>query len=176
MKLKHILSISVLLTINLNILAQSYNSNKVEIGFKNGEIKRLDLDNKDDSIIHRHILDNRINEIKYRKVDSNGEDVYSFVQEMPDFPGGHSQLSKHVRRNVKYPKEARKTGLQGKVYVKFIVDRTGNIRNIEIARGVHPHLDAEAIRIIQTFPRWLPGKLDNMPVNVFYIVPINFML
>ena len=95
---------------------------------------------------------------------------------MPEYPGGELELRKFIARNVKYPSEARVNGIQGKVFVKFVVSKTGEVTNINIARSVDPHLDAEAVRVLANLPKWKPGTIKGEPVNVSFTVPINFQL
>ncbi|MFW6371640.1 MAG: TonB family protein, partial [Bacteroidota bacterium] len=85
------------------------------------------------------------------------EQVFFVVEEMPEFPGGELALRRHVANNIKYPETAQKNGIQGRVYVSFVVDKEGNVANARIARGVDPSLDKEALRVINSLPAWEPG-------------------
>jgi len=102
--------------------------------------------------------------------------VFFIVEDMPEFPGGDLALRKYIATNVKYPVIAQENGIQGKVYVTFVVSKTGKVTNASIARGVDPSLDKEAIRVVNSLPTWKPGKQRGKPVNVSYTVPINFQL
>jgi protein TonB len=102
--------------------------------------------------------------------------VFFIVEDMPMFPGGELALRKYISKHVKYPVIAQENGVQGKVYVTFVVGKDGSINNASIARGVDPSLDKEALRVINHLPRWKPGKQRGKPVNVSYTVPINFQL
>ena len=104
------------------------------------------------------------------------EQIFFIVEEMPDFPGGELALRKYIGNAVKYPEEAQKNGTQGKVYVTFVVAKDGSVADCKIARGVDPLLDAEALRVINSLPKWKPGKQRGQAVNVQYTVPINFAL
>ncbi len=110
--------------------------------------------------------------------DENNVDgeVFYVVEEMPQFPGGELGLRKFIAMNVKYPQEARENNVQGKIYVRFIVTKTGDVDSVTVVRGVDPVLDDEAVRVIKTLPKWTPGKQKGVPVNVYYTVPINFVL
>lgn len=116
--------------------------------------------------------------IKYNGKDEvikkAGEDAYMVVDEMPEFPGGMKALMDYISTNVKYPESAKQAGLSGRVTTQFIVDENGVIRDVKVLRGVSPDLDAEAIRIMSSMPKWNPGKQDGKPVPVRYTVPINF--
>jgi TonB family protein len=107
---------------------------------------------------------------------SGRNEVFKIVEDMPELPGGDLALRKYIAANVKYPPEAKKEGIQGKVFVKFVVAKDGGTKDSEIARGVHPSLDKEALRVINALPKWKPGKQRGQAVNVQYTVPINFVL
>ena len=97
-------------------------------------------------------------------------------EQQPQFPGGLVELSRFIQANMKYPAEAQRNGIQGKVVLQFIVTTTGEVRDVEVLRSVDPELDAEAVRICQMLPRFTPGTLGGKPVNVKYALPINFTL
>jgi periplasmic protein TonB len=102
--------------------------------------------------------------------------VFFIVEEMPEFPGGELALRTYIANSIKYPVIAQENGIQGKVYVTFVVDKDGGISNAKIARGVDASLDKEALRVVNTLPKWKPGKQRGKPVRVSYTVPINFVL
>lgn len=102
--------------------------------------------------------------------------VFFVVEDMPEFPGGELALRKYINSNVKYPVIAQENGIQGKVYVTFVVGKDGSVTNARVARGVDPSLDKEALRVVNSLPKWKPGKQRGKPVNVSYTVPINFVL
>jgi len=104
------------------------------------------------------------------------EEVFVVVEEMPEFPGGVIALRQYLANAVKYPVIAQENGIQGKVYVNFVVNKDGSVSNAKIARGVDPSLDAEALRVVSTLPKWRPGKQRGAPVRVSYTVPISFKL
>lgn len=108
--------------------------------------------------------------------DSLDDAPYSFVEQMPEFTGGEMALRKYLGSNVRYPREAMENGFQGKVFVSYIVEKDGSITNVKIQIGIHPLLDAEAIRVVQGMPRWIPGRQSGKTVRVSYTVPINFVL
>ena len=101
---------------------------------------------------------------------------YSVVEQMPEFPGGEAALRKYLSNSVKYPRIATENGVQGKVYVNFVVDKSGSISNVKVVRGVDSALDNEAVRVIKAMPKWIPGKQNGETVRVSYTVPINFVL
>lgn len=103
-------------------------------------------------------------------------DVYYKVEEMPKYPGGEEALRVDIAKTVKYPEEAVKKGIQGKVYVTFVVNEQGKVVDSKIARGVAPSLDKEALRVMGELKTWTPGKQKGKLVKVSYTVPINFAL
>jgi TonB family protein len=104
------------------------------------------------------------------------EKVYDLADVMPEYPGGELELRKFIAKNIKYPSQAREAGIQGKVFVKFVVSKTGAVTNVEAVRSVDPLLDAEAVRVVSSQPEWKPAEIKGEKVNVNYTVPINFRL
>ena len=102
--------------------------------------------------------------------------IYNIVEEMPEFPGGDEALRKYINDNLKYPEEAKELGLEGKVYIHFVINENGEVEDAQIARGADPILDKEAIRVVQSLPKWKPGKKDGRLVKVAHVVPVNFSL
>jgi bla regulator protein blaR1 len=111
------------------------------------------------------------------KTKNNQEEpIFSRVEEMPQFPGGELALRKYIANELKYPVIAQENGIQGKVYVSFIITKEGKVTEPSISRGVDPALDKEALRVIGSLPDWKPGKQGGQAVNVWYTVPITFGL
>ena len=102
--------------------------------------------------------------------------VFDVVEVMPQFPGGQIAMLKYIMENIKYPEQAMKKGIQGRVAVRFIVEKDGSISNVRPIHPVHPLLDKEAIRVVKSMPKWSPGKQHGKPVRVQLIVPIMFKL
>jgi TonB family protein len=109
-------------------------------------------------------------------IKSDGEVIYQTVDEMPEFPGGVEALMDYVSRNVKYPESAKENNLQGRVLVKFVIEKDGSVSNVEVGRGWGNELDDEAVRVVKAMPKWKPGKQDGKPVRVSFMLPINFKL
>ena len=107
-------------------------------------------------------------------IKAAGEDAYQVVEEMPEFPGGMKALMDYLSTNVKYPEAAKQAGISGRVTTRFVVGEDGVIRDVKVVRSVSPELDAEAIRVMSSMPKWKPGKQDGKPVPVRYTVPVNF--
>ena len=109
-------------------------------------------------------------------VDSTHQDVFNVVEDMPQFPGGATKLFEYLAQNVNYPTEAEKANIQGRVIATFVVEKDGSISNAEVVKSVAPSLDAEALRVINAMPNWIPGKQNGKEVRVKYTVPISFHL
>ena len=102
--------------------------------------------------------------------------VFFIVEDMPEVPGGELALRKYIAENVRYPEMAKENDIQGTVYVRFVVDTDGSVKNVEVIRGVDQLLDKEAIRVVQSLPKWKPGKQRGKAVKVSHSVPIKFQL
>jgi len=114
--------------------------------------------------------------IQQEKEKEEESQVFFIVEDMPEFPGGEAALRRFIANAVKYPVIAQENGIQGKVYVNFVVDQRGNVTNAKIARGVDPSLDKEALRVVNNLPKWKPGMQRGKAVRVSYTVPISFVL
>lgn len=102
--------------------------------------------------------------------------IFQIVEKMPTFPGGEAAMMKYLSENIKYPTIAQENGIQGRVYVNFVVGKSGEISQIKVIRGVDPALDQEAIRVVEKMPKWNPGEQRGKAVNVSFMLPINFVL
>lgn len=111
-----------------------------------------------------------------QRMTSTDDDVYEVVEKMPAFPGGMAELMKYLRSNVRYPVEAHKAGIQGRVVVSFVVNKDGTVKDAKIVRSVDKSIDAEALRVISAMPKWQPGYQDGKAVSVRYTVPVTFRL
>ena len=106
--------------------------------------------------------------------DSNK--AYDVVDEMPQFPGGPSALFEFISKNIQYPKEAEDANLQGRVIVSFVVEKDGSVSNAKVVRPIDPLLDAEALRVVNSMPKWIPGKQNGEAFRMKYTVPVTFRL
>ncbi|WP_340112429.1 M56 family metallopeptidase [Maribellus mangrovi] len=131
---------------------------------------------KEDGITYVSAEKNAETDVMVSRVLPDKAEVFIVVEEMPEFPGGDAALRQFIVNEVKYPELAHENGIQGKVFVNFVVTKSGSIANARIVRGVDPILDKEALRVINTLPAWKPGKQKGQAVNVSYTVPINFAL
>ena len=125
--------------------------------------------------------------IKKEQLEINGESdekekeafeqkIFDVVEEMPAFPGGEAKLMEYVAKNIKYPQIARETGIQGRVFVGFVVEPDGSISNVKLLRGLGGGCDEEAVRIVKSMPKWKPGKQHGKLVRVSYTLPVLFRL
>ena len=101
-------------------------------------------------------------------------EIFKVVEEMPEFPGGAGKLLEYIGKNIKYPMMARESDIQGKVFVQFVVEPDGNISHVQVLRGIGGGCDEEAVRVVESMPKWKPGKQRGAPVRVQYMVPIVF--
>ena len=111
-----------------------------------------------------------------KQVPAEEDPVFEVVENMPEFPGGMGGLMQYLSKNIKYPVEAQKAGIQGRVIMQVIIDENGNVTNPKVTQPVDPLLDTEAIRVTASMPKWKPGTQRGMPVNVKYTFPIVFRL
>lgn len=110
--------------------------------------------------------------------DEEEEDkvIYTKVEKKAEFPGGKAELTKYLKKNLSYPQIAIDNNIQGNVVVKFVVSRTGDIKDVKVTRGVDPSLDDEAIRVVKSMPKWTPAEQRNKPCNSYFTLPVNFKL
>ncbi len=109
-------------------------------------------------------------------IDPDAGKVFLVVEEMPSFPGGEEKLMEYLRSKIKYPTIARENGITGRVYVSFIVDKDGKIKDVKKLRGIGGGCDEEALRVVSTMPDWKPGRQNGRNVTVQYNLPVNFNL
>lgn len=104
------------------------------------------------------------------------EKVFTAVEQMPQFPGGEKELYKYVGDHLRYPTMAAENGIQGRVTVQFVVQKDGSIGEVKVIRGKDPDLDKEAVRVVKSLPKFIPGKMNGQAVNVWFTLPITFKL
>ena len=121
-------------------------------------------------------LDPQEYEVIMVEPEPDPDEIHIAVEEVPEFPGGVAALMAYLRKNIKYPAICRENNIQGKVIVTFVVNKDGSIVDVEVAKGVNPALDKEAVRVISQMPNWTPGRQLGRPVRVRYSVPVNFRL
>ena len=143
------------------------------------------VNNVSNSIVHEAPPDNPIELPGFNSGHEENTDpeppkeetrVFDVVEEMPQFPGGNSALMEYLGKNIKYPVVAEENGIQGRVVCTFIIERDGSIVDVRVVNSVDPLLDKEAIRVVKSMPRWIPGKQDGSAVRVKYTLPVTFKL
>jgi TonB family protein len=103
-------------------------------------------------------------------------DIFTVAEQMPEFPKGKIALLNYLRDNLRYPPIAQENGIEGKVYIRFVVDTTGALTDIHVKRSVHGGCSEEAVRLIRAMPKWIPGRNNGKLVKVAYILPVPFKL
>ncbi len=109
-------------------------------------------------------------------VSQSKQNVYDAVEQMPEFPGGMPAMMEFLQTNIKYPKDAIKQNVGGRVMVMFVVEPDGSLSNVRVARKVFPSLDAEAVRVVKAMPKWKPGKEKGRAVRVNFTMPVVFSI
>lgn len=107
-------------------------------------------------------------------ISQSNQSVYDQVEQMPEFPGGMPAMIEFLQTNLKYPKDAIKQQVGGRVMVMFVVETDGTLSNVRVAKKVFPSLDSEAVRVVKTMPKWKPGKEKGRPVRVNFTLPVVF--
>lgn len=110
------------------------------------------------------------------ETSAQDDKVYQSVEQMPEFPGGMAEMLKFLQMNIKYPPTAAANKIEGRVIVQFIIDKTGQVGDVQVVRSVNEELDAEAVRVIKSMPKFTPGRQDGKAVAVWYTLPIAFKL
>lgn len=117
-----------------------------------------------------------IEEVPVVEEESNEPDFFTIVEDMPTYPGGDAALLKYIAEHVEYPQIAKENGITGVVYIQYIVDRDGSVKDVKVVRGADPFLDKAAIAVVKTLKGFTPGKQRGKPVPVQFTVPIRFQL
>ena len=110
------------------------------------------------------------------EVGNPEHEVYQIVEQMPQFSNGEEAMMQYIAEQVKYPAEAKKSGVQGRVFVGFVVEPDGSLSDFKVLRGIGHGCDEEALRVVESMPKWKPGMQRGKAVRVQYLVPVNFML
>ena len=115
----------------------------------------------------------RINEYE---IDVNDTTIYTLVDVKAEFVGGEKALMQWLNENIHYPPSAAEMGIQGKIFIRFVVEKDGSLTNIEVVRKVHPSLDRETVRLVKAMPKWEPAIKDNKIIRSYFILPVSFVL
>lgn len=110
------------------------------------------------------------------QVQEQADEVFKEAEVMPEYPGGMQELMTYIGTSISYPETAEADGLEGKVFVQFVIDAQGKVTQVEVVKGVRDDLDAEAVRVVSEMPDWTPGKQDGKAVNVQMVLPIAYKL
>jgi len=110
------------------------------------------------------------------EIEDDTDDTLVFAEKQPEFPGGLTGLKHYLSKKINYPLKAAEEGIQGKVFVRFVVNKNGAVKDASIVRGVDPLLDTEALRVVKNMPKWKAGEQAGRPVSVWYTIPIVFIL
>lgn len=109
-------------------------------------------------------------------VEEETDKIFTVVEQQPEFQGGYEAMMNFIRKNMRYPASARRMGVDGTVYVSFVVSKDGNISDVKTIRGISADCDQEAMRVVSMMPPWKPGKQNGKPVFVRFVLPIKFQL
>lgn len=140
-----------------------------EEAFENGQIAISVLEEEDDEEYGIDIADLK----EYEMIE---EKPFNNVEQMPSFAGGEAEMRKFLARNLVYPTEASEAGIQGRVTLRFIVEKDGSLSNVQVQRGLDPYCDKEAVRVVKAMPKWNPGKQNGEAVPVYFTLPLVFRL
>jgi protein TonB len=128
-----------------------------------------------DSLVQYHEINDSVVVVSFTN-DGQEHLIYSVMEQHPEYPGGYGVLAKDLQSSLKYPKSARKKGIEGTVYVSFIVDVDGHITEPQVLKGIQAECDAAAVEAVGKLNNWKPGMHDDKPVCVRYVLPIKFSL
>lgn len=147
----------------------------IEVANEEEIVQEIEID-LDVEITEEMIVEEVVFDIEEPPAIEVVEEIFTIVEEFPSFPGGWEAFYTFVRDNLKYPNAALRMGIEGKVFVQFVVDKTGNISQVEVVRGIGGGCDEEAVRVLKKCPPWIPGKQRGREVKVRMSLPINFQL
>ena len=155
---------------------ESYNK-KFTLGSLEGDVVQVDsttfLDYPD-TLYEINMIEEEID--TKDEINLNIPPLGGIMESMPEFPGGSEAFIKYLNNELHYPENCRRDSISGVVVVEFIIEKNGEVTNVKISHSTHPDLDAEAIRIIQNSPKWIPGNVMGKPIRVSYQIPIKFSL
>lgn len=144
--------------------------NIVEDDVEIEEELEIDVEADEETVVEEYIP------IEEPEEEEEEAPIFHVVESMPSFPGGEEARIRYLQENLKYPQMARESGIQGRVFLTFVVERDGSITDVKVLRGIGGGCDEEAIRVIQNMPKWNPGKQRGKPVRVQFNMPILFKL
>ncbi len=138
------------------------------------EIEQVEIESSEDDV------NTEVN-VNFHEGAPDGEEeasneIFTVVEDMPQFPGGDAALLSYISKSVKYPAIAQENNIQGRVIISFVIERDGSVADATVVRGVDPALDKEALRVVNNMPKWKPGQQRGKPVRVKYTLPVTFRL
>ena len=133
--------------------------------------QKTDLIKQGEGPSEKNITENKVSNSSQKPIE-----LFTVVEEQPCYPGGDDARILYLQNNIRYPEEAKELGIQGKVFVTFVVETDGSLTDIKVLRGIGGGCDEEAIRVIKNMPKWIPGKQRGVQVRVQFNLPINFKL
>ena len=139
----------------------------------NTEVAEVDFSSEDDETQAQEVI---LPPAPPVEEEPEVEEIFLIVEKQPEFPGGHAALMKYFNDNVRYPVIAAENGIQGRVVCQFTVWKDGSVSEVKVIRSANELLDKEAIRVVESMPKWTPGKNKGEPVNVRYVLPVSFKL
>lgn len=131
----------------------------------------IDAEVSQDEVIEEYFAPAEIEEEEIVEAE-----IFKVVEVMPEFPGGAAKMMEYIQKNMKYPMMARESDIQGRVFVNFVVEPDGSISNVAVIRGIGGGCDEEAVRVVESMPKWNPGKQRGTAVRCAFTVPIIFKL
>ncbi len=135
----------------------------------------IDMDTEVDDETKVDVIDYSIFDFPEQE-EEVAEEIFTIVEVRPEPEGGIGSFYQHVKNNLKYPRSAMRQNIQGRVYVKFVVEKDGTLTDTQVLKGIGGGCDEEAVRVVQRAPKWIPGKQRGTPVRVYMTLPINFVL
>lgn len=136
------------------------------------EIKKVEVSTETTEGPETVVFEEPVKEV----VDNGDNQIYTVVEQQPEFPGGYESMMKFLQKNIKYPSQARRMGTEGRVFVGFVVNLDGKITDVTTVKGISADCDKEASRVIMMMPPWKPGKQNGRAVRVRFVLPVNFKL
>jgi protein TonB len=130
----------------------------------------IDVEADQETVVEEYIP------VEEEEEEAEEAQIFTVVESMPGFPGGDEARIKYLNENINYPQMARESGIQGRVFVTFVVERDGSVTDVRVLRGIGGGCDEEAVRVIKNMPKWNPGKQRGKPVRVQFNMPILFKL
>jgi len=152
------------------------NSQEVKIAFKDLGIENQHVSGTVFTLskYQEYLAKNKQTDLTKKEKQIETEEIFTYVEQMPQFPGGDKEMNKWLSDNLKYPTKAKEQGIQGTVVLRFVIRHNGSISDVKVQRSLEPSCDKEAIRLIESMPQWIPGKQNGNTVNVSYTLSVRF--